>query len=384
MASAAARVMFLCLGRHGAMPRLTLQLAHAAAQCRELSPTFVIARGSELTGAFAFLGERLLAVDTIGSRSPVQAVRHFRAAGRRIGARVESDRCAAVIDLCPHLWTPLLVAPLRRRGAAFATVMHDATGHPGDPGRYLAPWFRAEARAADLVFTLSRFVAAQLARLRTAPPERLVPLFLPDLVHGSPCRSARRRAAGTPLRLLFLGRMHRYKGLALLLDALQRLAHGGVRLTVAGSGAIAQATAARLQALGAEVLNRWIDDGEMGPLLARHDAVVLSHLEASQSGVAAAAFGSGLPAVAVPVGGLVEQVLDGRTGVLAAEASAPALARAIARLAGDAGLYDGICLNLRATAHGRSTESFLESMLGGRAFRALVRGTDAPGSRILR
>lgn len=66
----------------------------------------------------------------------------------------------------------------------------------------------------------------------------------------------------------------------------------------------------RLAALRADVINRWVSDHEVGPLFARYDAVALSHIEASQSGVAATAFGNRMPVVAVPAGGLVEQVVD--------------------------------------------------------------------------
>ena len=96
---------------------------------------------------------------------------------------------------------------------------------------------------------------------------------------------------------------------------------------------------------------------------ARHDAVVALHLDCSQSGIVAAAFGTGLPVVAVPVGGLVEQVLDGRTGVLAQAAHAPAFAKAVRRLAESASLYGSIRAHLLSTADQRSTARFLDALL---------------------
>ena len=83
-------------------------------------------------------------------------------------------------------------------------------------------------------------------------------------------------------------------------------------------------SAARLEAIGAEVVNCWLDASEIGPVLARYHAVVLSHTDASQSGVAAAAIGAGVPVVAMPVGGLIEQVVDGVTGLVALRADARA------------------------------------------------------------
>ena len=89
-----------------------------------------------------------------------------------------------------------------------------------------------------------------------------------------------------------------------------------IDLGVAGSGDIADVRM-RLVALGAEVINRWLDDEEIAPLLARYDAMALPYIEASQSGVAAAAFASCMPVIAMPCGGLAEQVVENKTGVIA-------------------------------------------------------------------
>ena len=81
----------------------------------------------------------------------------------------------------------------------------------------------------------------------------------------------------------------------------------------------------------------------------------------SQSGVAATALGAGLPVVATPVGGLIEQIKDGQTGILAARADAPALAQAIKRLLLDPPLYRAICENIQQTGDERSMRRFVEN-----------------------
>ena len=112
--------------------------------------------------------------------------------------------------------------------------------------------------------------------------------------------------------------------------------------------------------MGAEVINRWLTEAEIGAVLPRFHAVVLSYIEASQSGVAAAAFGAGLPVIATPVGGIIEQVQDGVNGVLAMRADALALAEAAKRLLFDPQLYRAICHNLAATKDDRSAARFVE------------------------
>jgi glycosyltransferase involved in cell wall biosynthesis len=145
------------------------------------------------------------------------------------------------------------------------------------------------------------------------------------------------------------------------LDALDLLADDGiaVELGVFGEGPLGP-NAERLKRLGAEVVNRWLTGRELATILSRFHAVVLSHTEASQSGIAAAAFGAGLPVIATPVGGLMEQIIDGQTGVLALRADAPNLAEAIKRLMLDPTLYRAIRHNIAATRENRSMAHFVK------------------------
>jgi glycosyltransferase involved in cell wall biosynthesis len=220
-----------------------------------------------------------------------------------------------------------------------------------------------EARAADFVITLSRHVAGQLRDRGLVPTERTAQLFLPDLSYGTR-NAVRTRPDRCPLKLLFFGRILKYKGLSLLLDALEMLRAEGIaiELGVVGAGDLG-AERARLEALGAEIINRWIADDEIGSLLARYEAMVLPHIECSQSAVAATAFGSGMPVVGMPVGGIAEQIIDGRTGVLAQQVTARSLADAVRKLATDAGLYRAISSHLQATSERRSMHRFLGAVL---------------------
>src|SRR4029079_15487684 len=95
-------------------------------------------------------------------------------------------------------------------------------------------------------------------------------LFLPDLRYDS-VFGAKSWSASEPLRLLFMGRILRYTALSLLLDAIEMLRADGlqVRLGVAGAGDL-NVERERLTALGAEVINRWLEDKEIAPLLARY------------------------------------------------------------------------------------------------------------------
>jgi glycosyltransferase involved in cell wall biosynthesis len=357
------RVLFLYLGRRGALGRFTLELAQAASVMPELEPIIAVSRMNENISEFAWLGKSLLPLDTFDSVLSVSNVRNFLATRRRLLRRIADDNVATVVTLMPHIWTPLLARAIRARGVRYVTIIHDSVSHPGDPTASVIPWLRSEARLADRVITLSRAVADHMTAGGFADPQRTRSLFLPDLRYGSE-QAVKGWTADRPLRLLFMGRVFKYKGLPLLLEAIEALRAEGVQvqLGVAGAGDIGNLQG-RLAALEAEVINRWLDDSEIAPLLARYDAIALPYIEASQSGVAAVAFGSCMPVVAMPTGGLAEQVIEGRTGVIAAEVTARSFADTIRRLATNPALYGQISRTLLQTAHDRSMRTFVASML---------------------
>ena len=357
------RVAFMYLGRAGVLRHLLAQLAQSARQTDGLDVSFVISRMNAGADGSSAIDPSTLALRTFEAGSPMATARNFFAARRAILAHLAARRPHAIVNLMQHVWTPLLIPAIAKAGIPYVSVVHDAIGHPGDSTGILLPWLHREARSADRVITLSRHVTAQLRDCGIVPAGRIAQLFLPDLAYY-PHTIVRERNPDKPLRLLFFGRILEYKGLPLLLDAIETLRAEGIeiRLGVAGVGDIRRVKA-RLEHLGAEIINRWIDDRELSALLARYEAMVLPYVECSQSAVAAAAFGSGMPAIGMPVGGIAEQISDGVTGVLARDATARSLAHAIRRLATDAALYRRICSNLRATSRARSTDLFLAKLL---------------------
>ncbi len=379
--------MFLYLGRRGALGQFTWELSDAAARIPELDAQFTLSSSNRFAALFKRYGSSFLCLDTFDK--PLDVLRNFPAARRRLLAYIRHEKPMAVITLMPHVWTPLLARDIRRLGIRYATVIHDAQGHPGDSTGSITWWLRREVHAADLVITLSRTVADRLLMIERIPPSRILPLFHPNLSFHSALAN-RSRQADRPLRLLFFGRILPYKGLPLLIETLELLRKEGIKvdLGVAGDGDLSTLRE-RLVALDAEIINRWLDEDEIAPLLARYDAIALAHVEASQSGVAAAAFGACMPVVGMPVGGIAEQVINDRTGVLSHRISARSFADAIHRLAADAALYERISAHLTATAEDRSMERFISDVVAElvgleRETSPAINGRDAsraPGSQ---
>lgn len=363
MTSVARKVLFLYLGRRGALGRFTLELAQAANEIPNLEPIFAISGQNESISEFGWLKNRLLPLETFTNVASIAVVKNFFAAREKLLERISASGVTTVVTLMPHIWTPLLARSIRSRGVRYQTIIHDLVRHPGDPTAVVVPWLRSEARLADRVITLSRATADHLIENGFANQTNTRALFLPDLRYGA-ISQTKRRQADAPLRLLFMGRIFKYKGLRLLLNSLEILRAEGVavHLGVAGAGDISDVRV-RLAALGAEVINRWLDDEEIAPLLARYDAMVLPYIEASQSGVAAVAFASCMPVIATPCGGLSEQVVEGKTGVIAQDTSAHAFAVAVRRLAQHPDLFERISWSLKVTGADRSMRTFIDQLL---------------------
>jgi glycosyltransferase involved in cell wall biosynthesis len=359
-----ARVMLLYWGRRG-LSRLVVEVARATLASETLSATLSVSRQNENFAAFTELGDGVMLVDTfathLGALMQAWRVPIIR---KRLLRHIAAHRPQVVIELMPHVWSSFIAPAIKSAGVRYVTVVHDADPHPGDHRTATVQWLaKRTRRQADLIVTLSGAVAGRLLAERQVPHDKICTLFHPDLDFAGRHVLEPPRP-GEPLRLFFFGRIMPYKGLPLFLDMVDKLREDGivVQVGVFGEGSLGPC-ARRLSAMGAEVINRWLTEVEIGALLPRFHAIVLSYVEASQSGVAAAAFGAGLPVIATPVGGIVEQVQDGINGVLALRTDAIALAEAAKRLLFDPQLYRAIRHNLAATKDDRSVVRFVEEIV---------------------
>ena len=368
-----ARVLFTYWGRRGPLSLFALQIGRAMASDARVRVEISVSRQNESYAHFAELGSALFPVDTFtsdaGAILRLWSVPRLRA---RLARHIEAAGIAAVIELMPHIWSPLVMSVVQRTGARYCTIIHDADPHAGDRSSPVNKLLELTLGSADLVLTLSSSVAGRLAATGRVTQAKLFTLFHPDLVYGP--ATARRLRADASVRLLFFGRLMAYKGLPLFLDVIEELWSRGIRVEfgVFGEGMVESGTFARIRRMRGEFVNRWLRDDEIGAILARYDIMVLSHLEASQSGVIAAAHGAGMPVVVTPVGGLIEQIEDGASGLIAHRADAVALADAIVRMMAEPDLYEAIARHIVDTRASRSMARFAEDCVS----HALYAGRD--------
>jgi glycosyltransferase involved in cell wall biosynthesis len=248
------------------------------------------------------------------------------------------------VSICTFqsIWDLAAIPILRRHASRFILILHDAKLHPGDYYPFRESVLRWEVASADALIVLSEYVGRAAQQLHDFPPDRIWTVPHGALSFGAGVAAPRAFPSDRPMRLLFFGRIVAYKGLGHLLDAYRILRERGVavELDIVGSGDLARYKSRLAGLPDVTITNAWVDEEKIAEALVRADVVVLPYIEASQSGVAAAALTAALPIVATPVGGLAEQVSSGRTGIIAKGMHAEDLAAAIQCFTHDPSLYE--------------------------------------------
>ena len=140
-----------------------------------------------------------------------------------------------------------------------------------------------------------------------------------------------------PPEVLYAGRLSAEKGILDLLDA----ADDGMRLTIVGDGPLrAQVPQAR----------GFVPHEELGPLYERAAVVAVPSHREGFGVVCAEAMAHGRPVVAGAVGGLLDLVVDGETGLLVPPRDVAALREALRRLLADRELRRRLGENARRRA----------------------------------
>ena len=249
-------------------------------------------------------------------------------------------------------WTvAALLLCLRGKTPAFVLTVHDPTPHSGDARA------RARTRAADR--WVRRRADAVIVHGETLARE-MEPGFR-GRVHCVPHGALGETSSAAPPsgqgRFLMFGRLQAYKGLGLLLDAVEILTAQNRRFEVliAGAGDDLANHRARIAGLTRVRLDeRYIPAAEVAALFQSCDAVATPYLDATQSGVGALAMAAGRAVIATDVGALGEIVRDGENGLIVPAGDATRLAEAMARILDEPGL---------ATRLGRGAHETAERLL---------------------
>ncbi|HWE76779.1 MAG TPA: glycosyltransferase family 4 protein [Stellaceae bacterium] len=250
-----------------------------------------------------------------------------------------------------------------RTGRHFVTTFHNVYGH----GSILKRRYNAIMATGERVIAISQFVANHVAATYAVGPDRLrliprgvdIARFDPDSI--SPERMLRLmhawRLPEGAQTVLLPGRLTRWKGQLVFIEAMARLKRPDVHAVILGSGdaGYRRELEKAVAASGSTATFRFIDDcPDMAAAYMVADIVVSASTQPEGFGrVIIEAQAMGRPVVATAHGGAQETITPGDTGWLVPPGNAEALAAALA-LALDEDSTARLAMSQREIAHVRT------------------------------
>ncbi|MDB5362662.1 MAG: hypothetical protein JWO51_3959 [Rhodospirillales bacterium] len=340
--------------RRGGGPKYTAELARALAARGRIETLLSVSRQAEIIEDYRALDLPLQEIDTYrGGREFIAATLRLPAVRAAFRDYLKRQRIEVVVATMSHLWNPIMVDLVARSGAKLVTVVHDAASHPGDDYPLRQRMIARELGASDRVVTLSDHVAAGVRANFAYPAPRMTVIPHGIFRFDAGPIPVRQAPEDRPFRFLFFGRLLPYKGLDLLMDAVERIDPGvSFELAIVGHGDLGPLGRRVAAHPRVRLDRRWIPEDAVAGIFAAADATVAPYREASQSGVLAASYGAGLPMIATPAGGLTEQLIPFGAGLVADDMTPGAFAAAMTRLATDRDLYRRLAGNSVAAAEG--------------------------------
>lgn len=250
---------------------------------------------------------------------------------------IKKNKVDIVYSTMFNIWQSIAIGLYVPKGVIYVQSVHDAVEHEGDEHWVHRLCRSVEDRRSDLVVTYSQSVK-EMVQLSTSDrtPVVMVPL-------GIKCNASTVRVlppVGEPIHVGFFGRILPYKGLEIFVEAIRILTARGLNVQgiVRGSGVVSEALI-RENSSHIDWDIGWLVEAEIPKLLERTTVLALPYREASQSGVLTLAVGYGIPVVATPVGGLIEQIATTGCGVISKGVEAESFANAIERIISDGEVY---------------------------------------------
>ena len=321
------RIALIYLGRRGGGAIYSLEIAKALAKKAEILA--VISQQAWNLKAWHKSGIRLIEVPTYNSVLEfIPSTLNFR---KHFALRRKIQRFKPDVLYYPmlHLWTPLINDFLP--SVPKVVTIHDPVLHQGERNPVVALIQRRAIRQATRVIILSH-AFVDILQYRGVPREHIDVIPHGEFSYYSG-PSSPQKGHHLPT-LLFFGRISKYKGIETLLKAFPIIKQvvPQARLLIVGSGDLKPYKKQLEKLEDITLVNRWVKDEEVATYFLQADLLVAPYTDATQSGVIPLAYTFKIPVVATKVGGIIEQVEDGKTGLLVEPGSIREIAEACIKL----------------------------------------------------
>jgi glycosyltransferase involved in cell wall biosynthesis len=354
-------------GRRGGGCAYTLEMARALKK-QNINLYLSLSKDSELYHDFDGLGICCFDVNTYSNiYTFAKSFARLKKIRKEFWQFIIDNSIDIVYSPMHHVWGGYIASILSEYNIPYVLTVHDAFIHPGDRPFIHQTLLDANIKCATSAICLTNTVRNSLIsrKFSNIYEVNVIPHGVFSYYKAFNPRSI--SDVQNP-RILFFGRISRYKGLSILLDAWPKILEQipSSTLEIWGEGDASSLLHIINSYHSIKFVNRWSTNEEISMLFRDCDLCVLPYIEASQSGVIAIALAAGMPVVITPLSGLIEQISYGG-GVIADNMSSSGLTVAIVSILTNSELYhQQSLLALKAADRfnwntiGMSTASFLE------------------------
>lgn len=231
-------------------------------------------------------------------------------------------------------WGALLSMFLKKQ--KLVTAIHDPECHIGEENSLFEKLTKINVKNSQNLVVFSKKFIKPVSNKYSFPIEKICELKLGGYSYYLKKKSNENVNVNVKNnKILFFGRISKYKGLQVLLEAVKEMRNSGSKVVVkvVGNGKLTEKEQLLVSELGSgvELINRWIKDEEIEDFFSDIDFTVLPYIQASQSGVVMLSYAMKKAVLATDVGALDEQVLDD-SGIIVEPKNVDALIDGIQKL----------------------------------------------------
>lgn len=305
------KIVLIYLGRKGGGTIYSIEIAKSLSKKSNILA--VVSKQSENINEWRKTGLDILEVDTYDDiKSMILSTMNIK---KFLNLRMN------ILDFMPdvlyypmiHPWTPIINMYIKN--VPKIITLHDPRPHKGEQNIILEKISNRSIRQADRIVILSNIFKEIIINLGVNPAKiDVIPLG--EFSYYMQKNNKDKKEFNNTI--LFFGRILKYKGIEVLLRAFKLIKQEvkDARLLIVGSGDITEYKPLIDDLEDIEVINRWIKDEEVGNFFTKADFLVVPYIDASQSGVIPLAYAYSMPVIASRIGGIPEQVDEGKTGFL--------------------------------------------------------------------
>lgn len=325
-------IVLLYLGRKGAGPVYSIELAKALLEkdCNLFAVISSYADNIEdwrkLQKEYSFV---LHEIETYNSKkefllNSMNLIRYYK-----ICRDINAFNPDFILSTMVHPWHNIIFSFLKK-SIKRIKIVHDVIPHTGEDSLAYKLLNYADIHISDFWITLTKISKDELIKKGIEEDRIEIIPHANFSCYGNNIQVERDNEK-IHNKIAFFGRINKYKGIDVLLEAFANVNKhlSKLKLLIAGNGdCSAYKTYFEEYADNLDLHIRWIEDDEVASLLIDVDLLVVPYIEATQSGVIPLAYALGKPVIATHVGGIPEQVpFD--CGVIVSPNNAKALENAI-------------------------------------------------------